>query len=284
MGTMKRTKFFSFFTVFMALFMAAVIGCSRSTAQNSSAAAVKTIVVATAGMPNPFSFVDDDGNVHGIDPEICEEIDKILPQYEFKFEVTEFPSVLGGLDSGKYQIGANSFTWTAARAEKYIFSIPIYESRSGFIVRPGYTEIKKLEDIGGKRTGTMAGSAMATFLEGFNASHKDNPVLIEYAEGDEMMLHQKLLSGSYDFVISNDAFFPVLKALFQIEEDYVSLSNEEAYQVSDPRVYLLIENSAEGKILAEAVNGAVKTLSENGTISAITKKYVDVDLVSHYDR
>jgi polar amino acid transport system substrate-binding protein len=222
--------------------------------------------------------VDDDGTIAGVDIDICRAIDEILPQYRFTYEVTEFVGVLGGLDSGKYQIGANSFSWTAPRAEKYIFPDPIYANSAGFIVRPGYTEIRSLEDIGGKRTGTGAGSAMATFLEGYNANHSDNPVNIEYHESDELQMHQKLVNGVYDFVISSDAAYPAFKALFNLEEDYIPLSIEEAAQVFDPHVYLLLENSERGETLKNVINGAIKTLNENGVISQITTKYLDVDL------
>jgi polar amino acid transport system substrate-binding protein len=252
--------------------------CKKTETVPSGSEREEVIVVATGGGPRPFSFVDDDGTIAGVDIDICRAIDEILPQYQFTYEVTEFVSILGGLDAGKYQIGANSFSWTEPRAEKYIFSDSIYASPPGFIVRPGYTEIKKLEDIGGKRTGTGAGSAMATFLEGFNEKHPDNKVIIEYHEADELSMHQKLANGLYDFVISSDAAFPAFRDLFNIDEDYVSLTVEESAQISDPYVYLLLENSERGKKLRDDINGVIKTLTENGTISQITKKYLNVDL------
>jgi polar amino acid transport system substrate-binding protein len=254
-------------------------GCKKAeSASSGTEVKEEVIVVATAGMPRPFSFVDDDGTIAGVDVDICRAIDELLPQYRFTYEVTEFVGVLGGLDAGKYQIGANSFSWTEPRAEKYIFPDPIYANSAGFIVRPGYTEIKKLEDIGGKRTGIGAGTSMATFLEGFNAKHPDNKVIIEYHESDELFMHQNLVNGLYDFVISSDASYPAFKALFNLDEDYVSLTVEEAAQVFDPYVYLLLENSERGKKLRDDINGAIKTLTENGTISRITEKYLNVDL------
>jgi polar amino acid transport system substrate-binding protein len=273
---MKKNKLlFAFMTGLMVFVLFSACNFKKN---SNVAPGVETIIVATAGMPRPFSFEDDDGTIAGVDPDICKAIDGLLSQYAFNFEVTEFPSVLGGLDSGKYQIGANAFSRTPERAEKYLFSQPIYENRAGFIVRPGYTEIKQVEDIGGKRTGTGAGSAMATFLEAFNRAHPDNPVKIEYIEGDELMLHQKLVNGQYDFVISSDAAYPAFKALFQLEEDYVSLSDEEARHIYDPDVYLLVENSDRGKKIQDALNGAITTLTADGTISRITTGYLNIDL------
>jgi polar amino acid transport system substrate-binding protein len=263
-----------------AMILAALLpGCEKAeSASAGSGTNEEVVVVATSGGPRPFSFVDDDGTIAGVDVDICRAIDELLPQYRFTYEVTEFVGILGGLDAGKYQIGANSFSWTEPRAEKYIFPDPIYANPAGFIIRPGYTEIKKLEDIGGKRTGTVAGTAMATFLEGFNEKHPDNKVIIEYHEGDELSMHQKLVNGLYDFVISSDAAYPAFKALFNLDEDYVSLTVEEAAQVFDPYVYLLLENSERGKKLKDDVNGAIRTLTGNGAISRITRQYLSADL------
>ncbi len=44
---------------------------------------------------------------------------------KLSFKKTEFPSVLAGLDSGMYQLGANNFAANKERQEKYIYSDPI---------------------------------------------------------------------------------------------------------------------------------------------------------------
>ena len=82
---------------------------------------VTTIIIGTGGSPKPWLWVDEDGRVSGYDAEVIYAIDELLPQYELKFEVTEFASLFTGVDTGRYTMAVNNFNWREDRAEKYLF-------------------------------------------------------------------------------------------------------------------------------------------------------------------
>ena len=68
---------------------------------------------------------DSQGNLTGYDIEVARAVFKKLPQYKVKFQVTDFSGISPGIDSGRYQMGANDFGWEKSRAEKYYFSSPL---------------------------------------------------------------------------------------------------------------------------------------------------------------
>ena len=82
---------------------------------------VTTITCATDGHTVKFSYMDENGELAGYEADLLRAIDEQLPQYEFKFEITEFESIFNGLDTGRYQLGFNSLSKNATREEKYIF-------------------------------------------------------------------------------------------------------------------------------------------------------------------
>ena len=116
-------------------------------AQNSE---VTTIRVANAAMPKPYSYLGDDGEVTGYDIDVIKAVFDYLPEYEMELTVTEFPSILAGLDSGRYDVGINCLKYTEERAEKYIFSDPYLDDFSVVIVPEDNTDINSLADLNGK--------------------------------------------------------------------------------------------------------------------------------------
>ena len=128
--------------------LAAVVSVSLLAGSLSviSADEVKTIHVANAAMPKPYSYLGDDGEVTGYDIEVIKAIFEQLPQYELDLEVTEFPSILTGIDAGRYDLGINCLKSTEERREKYLFSNPYLLDRNVVVVREDNDEIQSLAD------------------------------------------------------------------------------------------------------------------------------------------
>ena len=239
---------------------------------------VTTITCATDGHTVKFSYMDENGELAGYAADFLRAIDEQLPQYEFKFETTEFESIFNGLDTGRYQLGFNSLSKNATREEKYIFPkhYDRYEA-SGLYVRKGLLDehpINSIEDLGGLSTVSNAkGDAWQLFLERFNEEHPDNPINIQYADADWAAFYMQLYQGNFDFMMGGESSLQVYKDEYGYDFDFVSLPDEEASQLQNPSTWFVIAKTDEGQALADAIDGAMETLKDNGTLTALSEKY-----------
>ena len=239
---------------------------------------VTTITCATDGHTVKFSYMDENGELAGYEADLLRAIDEQLPQYEFKFEITEFESIFNGLDTGRYQLGFNSLSKNATREEKYIFPkhYDRYEA-SGLYVRKGLLDehpINSIEDLGGLSTVSNAkGDAWQLFLERFNEEHPDNPINIQYADADWTTFYMQLYQGNFDFMMGGESSLQVYKDEYGYDFDFVSLPDEEASQLQNPSTWFVIAKTDEGQALADAIDGAMETLKDNGTLTALSEKY-----------
>ena len=80
-------------------------GCgssSESASKDSSSDSGKTVIKAATGAnAKPYVYVGDDDKPAGYDVDVLNAVFDKLPDYELEYEVTDFGSVLSGLNSGK---------------------------------------------------------------------------------------------------------------------------------------------------------------------------------------
>ena len=289
---MKKT-----ITIFLILTLIAALltGCgaqAANTAANGTksakapegSAAVTTIKVGTAGSPKPYIFTDDDNNVIGFDADVVAAIDELLPQYEFVYELTDFKSVFTGVDAGIYQMGDNNITRKPEREEKYLFGNEYYGYNiTGLIVRADDDSIQSLEDLVGKKTYTSgSGLFSQVFLERYNETHADNPVELIYSNADSRKQYQDLQDGLIDFEFTEYVIWAAYLDEFPEYADtlkFVYLSDEETKSVQDPLSWFIFQKNADGEALAAAVDGALRTLKENGKLNELGQKWLGYDVV-----
>ena len=260
-------------------------GAATETAEETANAdvEVKKIIVGTSGSPKPWLWVEEDGSIAGYDAEVIYAIDKLLPQYEFEFEKTEFASLFTGVDSGRYTVAVNNFNWRADRAEKYLFGeeYVCYE-KEAIYVRKGFDEIKTLEDVGGHKAFTTGTGLMTQlFLEEYNEQHPDNPVELVYTDADTLKQFQDVNAGVADFgFLSQPSLKNYLESYptFYDDFDIIELTDEESEKVCSPFTYFIYAKTPEGEEVKAAVDEAIRTLKEDGTIKALSEEYIGYDV------
>lgn len=116
-----------------------------------------TIIIASSPDFTPYDYmVGDDWT--GIDMDICKGVfDKLGMKYEFKS--VQFDSIVPGVQSGKYTMGASGFSITEERMESVIFSEPYSKVFNVAVVKidaPDYT----LDDLkaSGVKNGVQNGT------------------------------------------------------------------------------------------------------------------------------
>ncbi|OXM88353.1 transporter substrate-binding domain-containing protein [Paenibacillus rigui] len=142
--------------ILIALILALTLSACGKEARNSSQADSLArlhqkgeIVVATTGTYPPYSF-QSSGGLTGFDIDISKEIGKRLG-ITVKFSVVEFAGMFSGLDAGRFDT-IPQLAATEERKKKYDFTAPYQFSSLSLIVLENNNEIKRFEDLKGKKT------------------------------------------------------------------------------------------------------------------------------------
>lgn len=190
---------------------AAAAGLTESTAKESAAskennvAEVKTIKIGIGNSFNPMCFVDENGNLQGYDYETLKKIDELLPQYEFKYEPTEFKNILVGLDTKNYDIAVHHYGWNKERAKKYLYGTEGNFFDSGYnlrVAKGSKIVVHSEEDLGGLKIAVQTSSNVAYLAEKYNTEHPNKQINVIYDDGTTEQHLAGLTSGIYDGLLS----------------------------------------------------------------------------------
>lgn len=222
------------------------------------------IVVATEGMWRPWTYHDENDELVGFDVEIAKAIAEKLG-VEVEFVEGEFTSLLGGLDSGRYDIVANGVDVTEERAEKYDFSTPYCYMRTALVVRDDNTDITCFEDLEGKTTSNSIGSTYMSMAESYGAE----------------CLGVDTLDQTINMVVNGRAD-ATLNAELSIY-DYLSVHPDEKIKIVDRteeaiNVAIPVRKGDDSASLLAAINQAIDELRADGTLTELSIKYFGSDI------
>ncbi|MNB72027.1 L-cystine-binding protein TcyA precursor [compost metagenome] len=262
--------------------MAGLAACGNNSSNkeeaNSTSTGAKTkITIATGGMPKPFSYVNDNNELDGYDIQVVKEIFAGLPQYEIQFEKTEFPSIFAGLDSDRYQIGANNFASNAERREKYLYSDPIFKNQFVIAVAEGRDDIKSFADLEGKTTEVSPSVNYTVALENYNKNAAKTPVNLKYTDAEMITTLQNVESGATDFNLIDNAMLQLYIKEYGLKLKAIPLSQEDSDRIGVPYSYLILAKGSGSDQLLKDVNQRIKDLLKDGSISKISQKYLNGD-------
>ncbi|MGN0204665.1 MAG: transporter substrate-binding domain-containing protein [Coprococcus sp.] len=235
----------------------------------------KTLVVAVAGTPKPYNYVDENGNLAGYEIDMLNEMAERLG-YTLQYEVTEFESMFAGLDSGRYNLIIGNISKKPEREEKYLFSSkPYFKNKIVLITAPDNTEIATIDDLGGKRVPAGSGRANALFMESYNEQNPDNPIDIQYTDADASEALIDLHNGRYDACIYNQTYVTNVTAEYGYEFTVHEIPNADEIEI--PEAWILFSKS-ETDLQAE-FDQALADIKADGTLSQLSIDYFGDDYV-----
>lgn len=262
-----------FSTIFAALLLIASVFLTPIV----SAASKTKVVVATDSDTAPYTYRKDD-KFAGYDIDLVKAIFKGSKDYEVSFETVPFSSILTGIDSGRYQIGANNFNYNDERAEKYLFSDAVSESNYAIASKKG-VKLASLEDLSGKVTEVLSGSNYAQLLEEWNKANPDKtPITINYVADKTGVVTrlQRIESGAIDFILY-DAISLTYIAEDQGIELVVNKVEDKLGSERDGVEYLIFSKDKQGQKLQAFVNKRLKKLAKDGTLKKLSEKHFGGD-------
>ncbi len=266
-----------------ALLLAGIVACgndknTEKSGNSSSANNDKiTVNVATGGAPKPFSYVNDKNEIDGYDIQVVKAIFEGLPQYKVNIEKTEFPSIFAGLDSDRYQIGANNFASNAERREKYNYSEPIFKNQFVIAVKDDREDIKSFADLEGKTTEVSPSVNYTVALEKYNKEAAKTPVNLKYSEAELATILQNVESGADDFNLIDAAMLQLYIKEYGLKLKAIPLSQEDTDRIGVPYSYLILSKGKNGDQLLKDVNQRIQELIKDGTVSKLSEQYLNGD-------
>ncbi|SEH59308.1 amino acid ABC transporter substrate-binding protein, PAAT family /amino acid ABC transporter membrane protein, PAAT family [Mycolicibacterium rutilum] len=250
------------------LLLAAVIlgaaGCgSPENAGTDPIKAAGVLRVGTEGVYPPYSFHDagQGGQLAGYDVDVARAVaDKLGVRVEFV--ETSWDSIFAALEADRFDIVANEVTITDERKAKYDLSAPYSIAEGVIVTRADDNSVTSLADIKGKRAAQSPTSNWATVA-------RDAGAQIVSVDGFSQAI-SVLNDGRVDVVV-NDSLSVLA---YQAEHPDAPIKvagttgeqSEQAFAARKDSGYL------------PELNRALEELRADGTLTEISRKYLDIDL------
>lgn len=220
------------------------------------------LTMATNAYFPPYEYYDGE-TIVGIDAEIAAAVADRLG-LTLVIEDVAFDSIIGGVQSGKYDIGCAGMTVTEERLQSVNFTTPYATGIQSIIVREGsdITDIDTLID-----SGCMVGVQSGTTGDIYMTDEVGDERMDRYDKGNDAVI--ALMQGKVDAVVIDNQ--PAI-AFVEANEGLVILDTP--YTVEDYAMAINLENTE----LLEAINQALAELTEDGTIDAIIETYIPSDV------
>ncbi|MGG5413456.1 glutamine ABC transporter substrate-binding protein GlnH [Edwardsiella tarda] len=225
-------------------------------------AAEKPLIVATDTAFVPFEFKKGDKYI-GFDIDLWEAIAKQL-HLNYTLKPMDFSGIIPALQTHNVDLALAGISITEERKKAIDFSDGYYNSGLMVMVKSDNAEIKGIKDLDGKVVAVKSGTAGVDYAK----AHVKSKDLRQFPNIDNAYL--ELATGRADAVLHdtpNILYFIQTAGNGQFKAVGDSLEAQ-AYGIAFPKG---------SDALREQVNGALKTLKENGTYAAIYKKWFGVE-------
>ena len=250
----------------IAILLAALLCFACVACAGNSQPKGKLVMATNASFP-PYEFKDGD-DFAGIDVEIAGKIAEKLG-LELEIQDVEFGSIIGGVQTGKFDMGMAGMTVTDERKESVNFTTSYATGVQVVIVKEDGA-IKSLDDIKADGSVTIGvqqdttGDIYASDTEENGGYGEEN--VTRYKTGNDAV--QALIAGKVDCVIIDNepakAFVAQNEGLAILETEYVT--EDYAICVSKDNTELL-----------DKINAALQELTDDGTIKGIIDKYIPAE-------
>ncbi|MDB6178136.1 amino acid ABC transporter substrate-binding protein [Paracoccus sp. Z330] len=228
-------------------------------------AAAETIRVGMSGGYFPFTFTKAD-ELQGFEVDFLNAIGEETGD-DIEFVTMSFSGLIGALESGRIDTVANQITITPEREAKFAFSQPYVYDGVQVVVKAGNeTEITGPESLKGRSVAVNLGSNFEEVLR--HLPYADEIDIRTY----ESNIAQDTALGRVDaFVMDRVSSAQVIKEsplpLALAGAPFDGIENA-----------LPFRNDEEGKAMRDRVNEAISTLKENGKLTEISEKWLDIDV------
>ncbi|CAB3682676.1 ABC transporter substrate-binding protein [Paraburkholderia rhynchosiae] len=258
----------------LSLFVAAALVGSVGTVGSVSADTQNTLRFGIEAAYPPFESKSPTGQLQGFDVDVG---NAVCAKMAVKCEWVEnaFDGLIPALQARKFDAINSAMNITGKRKQTIDFTRPIYVVPIVMVARRGSGLMPDVKSMQGKRVGVLQGSSQEDFLKGHWANAGVS--VVSYADQDQV--YSDLVAGRLDAAVQEaqtveDGF---LKK--PVGHDYAIAGQP----LSDPAT--LGEGTGFGlrkgdKALARKIDAALDALKKDGTLSALSQKYFNRDIIA----
>ena len=211
----------------------------------------------------PLDVPQRGGELTGFDIEVARAIAAELG-VDAEFAEGEWDGLLAGLDSGRYDTMANGVSVTPEREEKYAFTDPYAYNRI-VVITTEDSDIASMHDLSGKTTTNTLGSSYATLAESYGAT---NTGVDDFNQTIEL-----LEAGRIDATLNGEVVF------YDYMEQHPEAGLKIAAENSEPtHVAFPLRREAATESLLSAMNDAIASLRESGTLAELSNEFFGMDI------
>ncbi|MCQ2531063.1 MAG: ABC transporter substrate-binding protein [Lachnospiraceae bacterium] len=216
------------------------------------------LVMATNAEFPPYEYKEGD-DFAGIDVEIAGAIANKLG-LELEIADVEFGSIIGGVQSGKFDMGMAGMTVTDERLQSVNFSTSYATGIQSIIVKEG-SDIASPDDLAGHTIGVQADTTGDIYC----SDDFGEEFVTAYKTGADAV--QALIAGKVDCVVIDN----------EPAKSYVAANADQNLKVLDTAYaeeqYAIAINK-DNTALLDQINAALEELTADGTIPGIIAKYI----------
>ncbi len=259
---MKLLKKIVLFTLIAALaFTFVACGGNENEGGADNGDAKEVLEMATNAAFPPYEYKEGD-DFAGIDIELAQAIaDKL--DMDLKINDVDFGTIVGGVETGKYDMGIAGMTVTEDRLKSVNFSESYATGIQVVIVKEG-SDIKSVDDIGTK--GATIGVQQDTTGDIYASDDYGADKVTQYKTGADAV--QALITGKVDCVIIDNepakSFVAANEGLAILETEYIV----ENYAIA------ISKDNAD---LLKKVNDVIAEMKADGSLQKIIDKYIPAE-------
>lgn len=226
--------------------------------------APRVVRVGTEGTYPPFTYRDPgSGELTGFDVEVVRAVAEEAG-WDLRLVEAPFDSLFPALDSGRIDMIANQVTINPERQARYLFSTPYTYSHGVIVTAQDTDDITTLADLRGRTTAQTSSSNWAQVARDAGAEVQ---YVQDFGPGVEL-----LVQGRVDAIVNDN--IAVLDYLATSGTDEVKIAGDAGDETLEQA--LAFRRSDPG--LQQQADAALATLTDDGTLAAISEKYFRADV------
>ena len=242
------------------MLMCCLAGCgSKGTTLEEVKTAGKLVVASSPDFP-PFEYLGEGNAVEGIEVDILNLICQELG-VELDLRQIDFDSVLQGVQSGKYDMGASGISVTEKRQKNMLFTDPYCLAAQAIVVVEG-SAIQGKDDLQGKKIAVQTATTAESYCmeNGYTVS--------SFTANNDAQ--SALISGKVDAWVIDDLTAADMVAAYNGENPAAPLVILDQALTTEPYAFAFAFGSED---LVAEINGILAKLLADQTIAGIFDKY-----------
>lgn len=231
---------------------------STSTGDSDDKAETTKYIAGTEATFAPFEYMDDKGNIIGIDKEIIDAIAEEMG-VEIEMQHVGWDPVFEGVKGGTLDLGASGITITPERAEQFDFTDPYYEATQLIVVK-GDSTIESLADLEGQKISVQVNTT--GHIAAKKAFGETSPNISPFENLPTAIL--ETLNGGTAATIGDNAV--VYEYIKNNPNQDLKIIEDEAFEKEEYGFMVKKGN----KELLDILNEGLQKIKENGKLKEIT--------------